>query len=165
MRTFIARTSCRGPGRDQSAGGTRGQHVGTHPAACKFSQDSTGRLSVHSPGGDLVAAYEPATYQTVEDNAGLVHVYRTGDYDPVEAMRIEPKRIADGHPAALRAMNEANDAFWNRRTAEIRNPTSAPAADRAIAAPLVTGSRGDTPQAMQAGLKALNQKLRQHYAA
>lgn len=165
MRTFIRRTRCSGPWavRDQSAGGP-GRRVGSHERSCRFSQDGTGALFVRDASGNEIATYPPAQYSVIEDDGGL-HVHRTGDFDAAAAMKIEPEKIGDNHPAALAKLNQKNAALWGRPSAGTAHDHAARESAAVIAQGMTFGANDGGPQTMQARLKAMNARNRAHYAA
>jgi hypothetical protein len=120
--------------RDQEPEGVR---VGSHASGSRYTEQTDGRLTVHTKDGEHLCTYEPGQWNVVEDKDG-VHVHRLGDHDPFAAAGPqEPERIDTGDSMAAR-LNEANRRFWDRgaRTGDAspRDPSGASSA--AIAAGL-----------------------------
>lgn len=76
-----------------------GEHVGSHPQGCKFSQDDDGTLHVTTPRGQHLCDYAPAQYEMHEDG-NLVRVHRVGEHDASRYERVPSRDRAVGSATA-----------------------------------------------------------------
>jgi hypothetical protein len=122
-------------------------------------------MAVKDETGKALCYYEPGEFQVVADEeSGLLHVHKLGEWDLARSQEIEPEEMEEDSrfagsmkthdlntnmPAALRAMNERNRAYWADRKA----PTSSSAAL----------DYGKSPHQQMAGLKALNALHRRRF--
>src|SRR5262245_49170809 len=78
--------------QDQS----NGEHVGSHPASCTCSQDTSGEMTVRDKNGDPICRYEPAEFSVTQDEEGnLIHVHRLGEWSLEKNQQIEPEPAED----------------------------------------------------------------------
>ena len=92
--------------RDQS----EGERIGSHPGSCTCSQDSSGVLAVKDETGKAICYYEPGEFQVVGDEeSGLLHIHRTGEWSLEKAQQLEPKE-----------MEEAEDSRFAREDEDAR---------------------------------------------
>jgi hypothetical protein len=137
--------------------------VGSHSASYKLSHGTDGRLTVEDETGNTICTYERAGYRAEADADGeTTHIFKTGPFDLDAHLALEPEQTDDRRRGDYDPDYPGDEPPEDDRSRRQRHHVThdlPPLASGVV----VTGNRDDTPQNMQAGIKALGKRLATHY--